>query len=376
VEKVEDISCYLLKTQEWDFFMAHFMSTDTIQHYFWHFIDPWHPAYDNRLVHRYKDTIYNIYKKVDKAIGNILELAGNNCNIIILSDHGFAPIYKFFYVNRWLEEKGLLRIKQGTNGLYKWKTALPSVYKILRLMGFESVGSVLPKWLRVLRIPAIKRCPAPLSEWIDWKHTVAYASPFGVNINLKGREPEGIVEKHDYEKVREIVKQELYKLRDSTNGSPVIKKVLYREEVYSGPYINDAADIFFIFKEPYYLQTNEVSKRFYFKELSKDNFATANHRYSPEGILMMCGPNIKRGELKGVNITDVTSTILYLSGLKIPQGLDGRVITEAIRPEYLSTNPVQFSEEGYEHEIDLREVMTDPKDELVKEHLRRLGYLG
>lgn len=376
-EKIRDISCYLLKKHEWNFFMAHFMSTDTIQHYFWHFIDPKHPAYDERLAYKYGNAIYEAYRKVDNAIQHILAQAGDECNVIIASDHGFAPIYKFFYVNKWLQDKGLLHTRNDEKNLYKYKIAFPTVYKILKKLGLESIGHILPGWLRSINIPAVKRCAEPFYEWIDWKNTKAYASPFGINVNLKGREPDGIVSMTEYDEVRQTIKNELYKLRDSETGKDLIKEVLCREEIYSGPYIDEAADLFFTFKEPYYLQAGDVVKTTFFENLSKDNFATANHRYSPEGVLAMKGPVIKsEGHLDTVRIIDIAPTILYLLGLKIPESMDGRVVTELIDDEYVLSRPVEFIKEEWTVGDKKPGVCDSDSESEIKEHLRRLGYLG
>jgi predicted AlkP superfamily phosphohydrolase/phosphomutase len=376
-EKIKDISCYLLKKHEWNFFMAHFMSTDTIQHYFWHFIDSKHPAYDEKLAYKYGNAIYETYRKVDNAIGHILEQAGEDCNVIIVSDHGFAPIYKFFYVNKWLQDKGLLQTRNDGKNLYKYKIAFPSVYKILKKMGLKSIGHIMPGWLRSINIPAVKRCAEPFHELIDWKNTKAYASPFGINVNLKGREPDGIVSKTEYDEVRQTIKDELYKLRDSETGKGLIKEVLFSGEIYSGPYINGAADLFFTFKEPYYLQAGDVVKTAYFENLSKDNFATANHRYSPEGVLAMNGPVIKsEGHLDTVRLIDIAPTILYLLGLKIPESMDGRVVTELMDDEYVLSRPVEFIQEESAVEEKARVNLDSDNESEIKEHLRRLGYLG
>ncbi len=376
-EKIRDISCYLLKKHEWNFFMAHFMSTDTIQHYFWHFIDSKHPAYDEKLAYKYGNAIYEAYRKVDNAIQHILAQAGDECNVIIASDHGFAPIYKFFYVNKWLQDKGLLHTRNDEKNLYKYKIAFPTVYKIFKKLGIESIGHILPGWLRSINIPAVKRCAEPFYEWIDWENTKAYASPFGINVNLKGREPDGIVSMTEYDEVRQTIKNELYKLRDSETGENLIKEVLCREEIYSGPYIDEAADLFFTFKEPYYLQAGDVVKTTFFENLSKNNFATANHRYSPEGVLAMKGPVIKsEGHLNIVSIIDIAPTILYLLGLKIPESMDGRVITESIDDEYVLSRPVEFIKEEWTVGDKKPGVCDSDSESEIKEHLRRLGYLG
>ncbi len=113
-----------------------------------------------------------------------------------------------------------------------------------------------------------------------------------------------------------------------------------------------------------------------FEELSKENFATANHRYSPEGVFIMKGPLVRADcQLDNANITDIAPTILYLSGLKIPKNMDGRVLGEIINPENLQAYPPKYIEE---EKIALVKgaSKTSSEDEQVKEHLRRLGYLG
>jgi len=376
-KKISEISCYLMKKQEWDFFMAHFMSTDTIQHYFWHFIDPAHPAYDERLANKYGNVIYETYRKVDQAIQRILAHAGEECNVIILSDHGFAPVYNFFYVNKWLQERGLLSINNNTKDLYKYKMAFPTVYKILKKLGLGAAGEILPRWLRSMNIPAVKRCAEPLYKWIDWNNTKAYASPFGINVNLKGREPMGIVSMAEYDEVRQTIKKELYKLSNPDSGESLIKQVLFKEEIYSGPYINEAADVFFIFKEPHYLQSGEVAKKTSFERLSKDNFATANHRYSPEGILAMKGPDFKSGSYSNKpSIMDIAPTILYLLGLKVPESMDGRVMTELIDDEHIMSRPVKIIKEERMSGDKRPDSRISDNESEIKEHLRRLGYLG
>lgn len=374
-DKIKQMSCYLLEKHKWDFFMSHFMATDTIQHYFWHFIDTKHPSYDAKLASRYENVINETYERVDSAMGEILKKAGNDCTILIVSDHGFAPVYEFFYANKWLEEKGLLKVKNSSK--YVWKLAYPSLYKLLYKTGFENIGDKIPPVLRRIKIPVLKRIVKDISELIDWDSTKAYASPFGININLKGREPFGIVETgQEYKDIKDFIKEELCRIKDKESGEQLISEVFFREEIYKGQYVDNAADIFFFFDKPSFLQSNEINKNFIFEKLSTRNFATANHRYSPEGIFITKGPYINlNGNLNGPSIMDMTPTILYLMGIDIPKITDGRMLEEIINPEYLHACPPKNTEE---ETVPTREVLeiTSSEDEQVKEHLRRLGYLG
>jgi len=69
---------------------------------------------------------------------------------------------------------------------------------------------------------------------IDWYKTKAYSSYVnGININLKGREPCGIISPgSQYEEIREIIISELMKVKSPVTGKLIIKKVYKKEDVY------------------------------------------------------------------------------------------------------------------------------------------------
>jgi predicted AlkP superfamily phosphohydrolase/phosphomutase len=374
-EKIKQTTLNLLQQKKWDFLMTHFMATDTNQHYFWHCIDESHPSYDRRLALKYHDVINETYRQVDAAIGEILKVAGKDANVFVVSDHGFSPIYKFFYVNNWLEKHGLLKTKRSR---YAWKPAKPSLFKFLSKAGLEKLGDILPDALRNIGIPIMKRVPKSVAEIIDWKKTKAYASPFGININLAGREPFGIVGKEkEYDGVRESIKSKLFDLMDSGDIGQLVDRVYFREEVYSGPFVDDAADIFFSFSRPYFLQSSDVTKDCLFENLSKKHFATANHRYSPEGIFFASGMDIhKKVRLNNPSILDIAPTILYLMGISIPQEMDGKMLEKIIKPSYLRARPPVYAKEEIATRSDKRESLTTEEEVALKDHLRRLGYLG
>jgi predicted AlkP superfamily phosphohydrolase/phosphomutase len=68
----------------------------------------------------------------------------------------------------------------------------------------------------------------------------------------------------------------------------------------------------------------------------------SNHYYAPPGVLICYGPPFKQGvAIEGATIYDVTPTVLYLLGLPVPEDLEGRVLKEAMDPDWLSSNPVR-----------------------------------
>ena len=82
----------------------------------------------------------------------------------------------------------------------------------------------------------------------------------GININLKGREPLGIVNPgKEYENIIEEIRKELYEVKDPETGEKIVNKVFRPEEIYHGPYIKEAPDLLFFFKNSKYLPGSNVT---------------------------------------------------------------------------------------------------------------------
>ena len=184
-------------------FFFYYSSTDLGTHIFWHLRDKNHPAYDPVARAELGDVVAQIYEEMDQTVAKVLDRLDDDTTFIIMSDHGFSPVYKNFHLNAWLERNGYLVLNQG-------KTA----------------GSLL-------------------AGDVDWSRTRAYALGFNaLYINLRGREGQGIVAPGAERDrlVRELAAK-LAAIRDPENGHPVIKRVHRREDVYQGPYLEQAPDL-------------------------------------------------------------------------------------------------------------------------------------
>lgn len=96
---------------------------------------------------------------------------------------------------------------------------------------------------------------------------------------------------------------------------------------------------------------------------------------APPGVLFLWGPPIRPGtRLETPTLFDVTPTALYLMGIPVGRDMDGRVLTEAMRPEVLSARPERWiaSHDDGSRRGGSRE---SPVDEEVLEELRSLGYI-
>ena len=334
------VASYLM-TKEWDLFVWVVMETDWIQHYLWE---------------EKERCLLPFYIKIDGMIGHFMESLKKEDVILIISDHGFGPISKNFYINSWLREKGFLRSKRQR---VRFQENLD-----LGIVHRKKESSMMQK---------VKYLLVKKKLGIDWQKTQAYYHLtgwfWGIRINLKGREPNGIVQPEEYDGVRNRIIEAMKLTVDEEEGMRVIERICRREDIYSGPYTKDAPDIIFTLNPKYYLSDrigNYISK----KRKVRGGF----HRR--DGMFILHGPGIKKGErIIGPHIMDVAPTILYLLGLPIPKGFDGKVLAGALEPEMLKACPIRV--EDIPLDVGLPEfAMTETEEEEIKKELRGLGYMG
>jgi hypothetical protein len=226
-----------------------------------------------------------------------------------------------------------------------------------------------------INIPLMRRKSLPIPEEVDWAHTKAYATIFGININLEGREPQGIVKNEEYDKTCESLREDLCQLSDPETGEKIVEKVYRREEIYSGPYLEDAPDLVYLFKQPFYYVKKDIFSSEIFKNITSKETIRANHlNYSSKGIFLAKGPHINsKGLLEDVQIIDVAPTVLYLMGLPIPKNMDGRLLEEILQQGLMNDRPPVYVETaGLPERV---EGLSPEEQQKVMEQLRQLGYV-
>ncbi len=211
---------------------------------------------------------------------------------------------------------------------------------------------------------------------VDWSRTRAYArGQIGqIFLNVRGREPEGIVEPgEEYNTLRAEIADRLREMRDPDTGELMVDQLYFKEELYSGARTEDAPDVLIEWRDMEYWAFDMLAGG---RRIVAPNLPTRSGGHRMNGVFLACGPDIARGrELEGARITDVTPTILHLMGLPVPDRMDGRVLQDvfaegsepACRPvTHESVNGSREKEAtGYSPEEELQ----------VKERLHQLGYL-
>jgi predicted AlkP superfamily phosphohydrolase/phosphomutase len=215
---------------------------------------------------------------------------------------------------------------------------------------------------------------------IVWPQSKVYYAPDGgLRINLRGREPEGIVAPGgEYEALRHELRAALNRLIDPGSGRSPVDRVYLAEELYEGPYLQAAPDLIV---EPQ--RENDDPEANYLLDGSVDDptselFGPADPysgNHALDGILMAAGPDVGAGQwIEDAHITDIAPTVLAALALGIPERMDGRVLSGLFEPGRApEARPI-----AGDQQVDLgveAEPFNDEDSLAVERRLRDLGYL-
>ncbi len=192
---------YLWDTQDWQTFMLVFTGTDRLMHFLWN-------AYADKD-HKYHNAFLDHFRKIDQAIGEIISRIADDDLLIMHSDHGFERLDTEVYLSHLLVEQGLLQFKQGRDA------ALDNI------------------------------CYGTKAFVLD---------PARIHLNLKGKYPCGTVEPDDCEQILCRL-EELFGSLEK-DGKKVIRDIYRKEQLYTGPYLEDAPDLVLVGAEGFNLKAN------------------------------------------------------------------------------------------------------------------------
>jgi predicted AlkP superfamily phosphohydrolase/phosphomutase len=375
-------SLYLLQKEAWDLFLIVFNLTDTVVHKFWKYMDPDHPAYNPEEARQFGDAILRAYQAADRAIEELVEAAGEDCHLMVMSDHGGGGYYEAFFANNWLLQQGYLQIRKALGSqirywLFRAGVTINRVYPVATRLLSLLRGSRLREQLS----PRGKRRDLLFKfflseEDIDWSKSRAHAvGDFGqFYINLRGKSPNGIVEPgQEYEDLRDEILSRLENLVIPATGKPYLMKGYKKEELYHGPEIDGLPDIIC---EPTDMRYVDTGMGFMSNQLfDKVTIISGTHRL--KGILFLAGPDVQPGPMVGdANIIDIAPTILYLLDEAIPDDMDGRVVSECLREDRLIEQPIRMERSSGRTAGEVDRGLTEEEEMLVKNQLRDLGYIS
>ena len=367
---------YLMGYEDWDLFWVMTHTLDKLQHFFWRYMDAGHPAHPG--AGEFQHVIRDFHVAFDRSLARLIEAAPAGTPVVLLSDHGSAPLHTYFCVMNWLADAGFLALRDDTTSrrrLGAMGVDAKAVVRGLRRAGLGWVPRLVPRGLK-RAVPQALTSFGKVAGRIDWSRTRAYcpsAPGSGLWINLRGREPEGIVAPGaEYEAVVAELRERLLAFRDPRTGEPVVEAVHRREEIYHGPHAEGGPDLL-IETSRTVCMVEGLGRRPLMPAGRGPEERTGNH--ARDGLLVLHGPDVRRGEtLPLAAIEDVAPTVLYLLGIPVDADMDGHVLGDALRPERLVAEPVAIADAPYALPESAFTYSADD-EKRIQDMLEGLGYV-
>ncbi len=341
---------WLMDEYPTDLFMAVFVASDRIQHQFWKWLDPSCSYYHLPGAAEYREKISEVYGIIDRILGQVCDRMSGDQTLYVVSDHGFGPREKVFYTNKWLADLGLLRFKTG-------KRFLRAVCGKLGLWDSLPLTKLFPALAEMKQDPCI-----------DWEKTVARGGRVdesGIYLNS--------TEGATGDQARAIVDR-LLALKDPETGKPMVIDVLRREDVFSGPFVQQAPHLLVRWRRGYYgLDSDSIHFTNWLRHVP-----APKGDHLDNGVLAAYGRGISLNRVvEGASIMDMAPTILHLLGLPVPDDMDGKVLTEIYDADFVAGNPVRYSSPSdvVQQAREDEDVYSDEDSAEIHDRLRALGYV-
>jgi predicted AlkP superfamily phosphohydrolase/phosphomutase len=349
---------YLLGNKNVDLNFSVFSVPDWAQHYFWKYIDPDSPFYGRGESSVKKKYLELIWKKIDDFLGEVIARYSDRANIIIVSDHGFGPARKVFYVNSWLEKEGYLERKPVKKYNNKVKDLLSLLKKLLE-------NNLDTQSLPLMNIAKrISRKSSEVYDKIVFEKSKVFCPKHTKDIGLVYI----LAKKEEYNVVKKEIKHKLSHLSDYYDVSGV--EIFDPLEIYTGDKISKLPDLLFT------LDNFECGVSHEFSPVILENDTGSVNRsgsHTRDGIIMGVGPDIKKVKIGKVKILDIAPSILYYFNKPIPKDVDGAVLKRIFKDKFNKDRKIEFTDPPEsEKSAELEE--RDDLDE-VEKRLKNLGYL-
>ena len=187
-QKRAEMMVHLYTEVDWRIFIGTITETDRLHHFF----------FDSATGGLHYKIFVKFYQQLDKLLWEMFTRAQKDGALFLTcSDHGFAPIKSEVYVGTCLKEQGFLRLAE-------------------------------PGGLKDITPDSRAFC----------------LDPARVYVHRKDKFSRGPVTDSEYEANRQELKKVFEAL--AYDGSRVVKQVFFKEEIFSGPYLDDAPDLYIL----------------------------------------------------------------------------------------------------------------------------------
>jgi predicted AlkP superfamily phosphohydrolase/phosphomutase len=282
-----DVAEYLVQSKPWDFFMMVDMGVDRLHHAFWKHCDPDHPKFE--AGNTFETAFADYYAALDDRIGALLRHVPDDTAVMVVSDHGARALEGGLCINQWLIDEGYLTVEDD------------------------------------LREPKrLEDCT------IDWDRTTAWATGGYVSrvyLNIKGREPNGIIPPDEVDSFRHTLSTRLETIA-GPDGDTIGNAVRLPDQTYQE--CNGTPPDLLVYCSA--LRLRAIGTVGYDSIFASENDTgpdDANHDF--EGVFAasanLAAPGVP---LDSMSLLDVAPTILDLLGVAIPETMHGTSIAASV----------------------------------------------
>jgi predicted AlkP superfamily phosphohydrolase/phosphomutase len=326
VQAKADAVCWLMREQPAELVFTVFGETHVAGHYCWSD----ELAGDSGRAG--SSPMFTVYEALDRAIAQIHREAGEGATVIVISGDSVGPNNAGWHLlPDVLARLGYLATPQATAEGDAAPAAAPKFDPVKALRDMlpkdfrQRIARMLPTGLRDKLAQRVDTAD------IDWSRTRAYLLPTDlegyVRINLRGREPQGIVEPGaDFERLLAELTTDLLALRDAQTGRPIVRDVIRASAEFPGARGAYLPDLVVRWDAAAPITSASSPKIGTVASPSPDS-RPGTHR--GPGFVLARGPGIAPGStLCDGHIVDFAPTLLTRMGVAAPAQMRGRVWPE------------------------------------------------
>lgn len=319
---------------QWDFFLSMFPETHWAMHLLYQTLDKSHPDYQPGMIPEAQNIFVELLRKIDSCLARLIQRRPE-ANVVVFSGSGMGPNYSGIHLledvlDHMPAASGEASPRKATQ---KGVSLLPARrWKGNKVRGVENL-------LSVTVLERLKKC-VPKQIWDTtarrilfagnrWKEVRAFSLPNdysgAIRINLKGREPAGVVESGDqYDALCRELTHELYQLINVDTGKPAVSEVISLARLYGSTSLGDLPDL--IVKWANDAPINAVASAT-IGRVEKQSGERRPGAHRDYGFVIASGDRIAPGAaLEGAELLDLVPTFFSLLGVPIPSHFDGHVL--------------------------------------------------